>query len=280
MNQTPRQTQPQTMTDSSQGISGKKVLVVLAVFTAVLMAIGWMVLHYGGFDRDNLPRLSWKDRTNWPIQEIRPTGLEASAMEKLGGATYRNLSLKISEHEEQTVQTLAKLAASPAFTSDATRQQMEAIHEDQPDLFYASYLLATWHRIHGNSDEADDLYQQAFLHAPRAIQQQYITPRNRALPNFAVGRIDVICYRSNPEHVDKSLRLVFPHLVTSDLGYIYLPLYDTVYSIATRTEPPGYTLQTIDPEVFQFPGRIGSLRGAMVHKRPQATAPATQPATP
>ena len=97
-----------------------------------------------------------------------------------------------------------------------------------------------------------------------------MTADYRTVPDLPVGRIEVICYRSDGEHMDDSLRLVFPHLVTDQRGMIAMPVYKSVHAIAARDEPDDLQTEHPDLDVFQFPGRIGSLPSALVIAHPDA----------
>lgn len=256
-------------THGRRGVSGRRVLVILALVVAVVMIVGWMGLQFSTSVMDTQPPLSWAQREHWPHRPVRETTLSASGVQTLiSGAEWRELSLRVPADEERTVEALANLARSEAFADEATRQRLEAIHAERPNLFYASYLLAHWHRLHGHADRADALYERAFADAPGALQQTYTTPQYQALPGLAVGRLEVICYRADGETVDDSLRLVFPRLTTDERGRIAVPVYKTVYRVATRDEPEGLVAHHSEPEVFQFPGRIGALPAAVVERRP------------
>ncbi|MFW6061069.1 MAG: hypothetical protein ACODAQ_12885 [Phycisphaeraceae bacterium] len=248
-------------------IRGKWVLLALALMVAAIMSVGWLALRYTAAVMDQQPPLSWRDRADWPRRPVRETTLNASAISAMfSGDQWRELNLTVPTAEEEAVQQLAALASAGSFDDEATRQRITAIREDHPDLFYADYLLATWHRLHDNDDRAATLYQQAFRTAPRAIQQQYIDGRNRELPDLPVGQLTVICYRSDGERVDESLRLVFPALRTDARGFIHLPVYRTIYSIVDREPPPGHRVTDLDPPVFQFPGQVGTLEAALVER--------------
>lgn len=257
---------------SNRGIRGRWVLLALAGLVGAIMLVGWLALRYTASVVEQQPPLSWQERASWPRRPVRETSLEASPISSfINGIEWRELTLTVPAGEEAVVRELAALARSDAFEADATRARLEEVRAERPGLFYASYLLATWHRMHGNGERAAALYEAAFKTAPRAIQQQYIDPRNHELPHLPVGRVEVICYRSDGQRMDDSLRLVYPALVTDERGFIQMPVYRTIYSINGRAEPTGYQVKYIDPPVFQFPGQVGTLDAAMVEQRPTET---------
>lgn len=252
-----------------RGLPGPWVLLALAVVVAAVVLAGWMAARRGASVLGQQPPLSWQEREQWPRRPVHETSLSASGVRQLiTGDEWRELGLTLSPEQEQTIHELAELARRETFEEPATRERLEAAQAAHPDLFYATYLLGTWHRIHDNEQRADEFYERAFANAPGVLQQAYITGDYRLLSEMPVGRIEVICYRADGEHVDDSLRLVFPELVTDERGYIAVPVYAGVYSIAERDEPAGLSAHHKDPAVFQFPGRIGTLPAAAVERRP------------
>lgn len=249
--------------------AGRFVLLVLGLVVIAVMVSGWMVLRFSTAVMDERPALSWAERADWPQRPVRETTLAASGVQRLfTGAEWRELSLSVPEAEERAVAELAELARSEAFTQDATRDRIEQLLAEQPELFYASYLLATWHRVHGNDAEAEAHYQRAFAEAPGALRQPFVTPHYQGLSHLEVGSIEIVCYRATAGEVDDTLRLVFPELETDANGHIAVPVYKSVLRIAERDEPAGLEARHADPEHFQFPGRIGTLPAAMVADRP------------
>lgn len=259
-------------TQGRHGASGRRVLVILALVVVAVMIVGWIGLQFSTSVMATQPPLSWAQRDNWPHRQVRETTLAASGVQTLiSGARWRELSLDVPANEQRVVAELAELARAEGFARDSTRQRLEQVHSDRPGLFYATYLLGHWHRIHGDDARADALFELAFADAPAAIQQSYVTPRYQPVPKLPVGKIELICYRSDGESMDDSLRLVFPELVTDEQGRIAAPVYRTVYRVAARNEPEGLVAHHSEPEVFQFPGRIGALPAAVVEQRPEAS---------
>ena len=270
-----------TEVNSEKGapIAGWRVLVTMALLIAAIVAVGYIAARHARDARRNQPPLSWQQRADWPDTSVRQTSLRATPVQAfLEDTEWRELHLTLDPETQRTIQTLADRARHPDFTEPATRRQLEAVREKQPDLFYATYLLATWHQANGHADKAAALYERAIADAPRVIRQRYITPRNRPLTDLPVGRIEVICYRIKNDQLNDTLQLVYPVLTTDEQGYVYLPVYDTVYEIGARAEPNGYKVRYGDVRAFRFPGRVGTLPPAMVDRRPNSTTAPPQPA--
>lgn len=256
-------------------VSGKRVLLVSLVALSLVPVATWATLRKVEADLAiNHPPLSWAQRADWPSPPIKRVSLERPRS-MYGGRTsdskWRNLEFNVSPAIAAATHAAHELAFAPeAFASAAAREQLEALAAEHPDYFYPPYLLGTWHRIQGDSEAADRYYEQAFALAPAVIKLRYVDPGDRPIADFEIGPAEITCDRVIDGELDQTLKLAFPHLVTDDRGTVYLPVFDAVYRASLLPRPQGYGTQYRFEGWFEFPGRIGTPKPAIVWKRPGA----------
>lgn len=247
-----------------------------------------------GFNR---PTTKWKDvhfeLTSARIRDIRAQGAASLAAAEASNATpalREQIERQTTERVAQEAQrieeairqcaALARLAdphlrssehAGPAmdvpFTDPSVRERIEAIAAEQPDLFYAHYLLGTWYRVNGDAARADELYEKAFALAPAAIKLCFVDPGDQGVGDLKVGAMEITFDRVIDGELDQTLKLVYPHLVTDAAGYVYLPTFHSVYRFTALPEIEGHNVRYSLEGWYQFPGKVGAPRPAMVWPR-------------
>jgi hypothetical protein len=262
---------PQPLTapprDKPNLIDGRLLLAASALGCVVLFFIVWgSIRSVEQHVRDNRTELSWADRATWFAPSVIKTTLvkpnAANAQYTYNKPRYRDTGLTLPPQEEQAVLACATLAANPTFTDDTTRLSVLQ-HARSQDNFYAHYLLGTWHRLHGNTPDADVHYQRAFDLAPKVIVIRYTDAQGNPIPNLRLDRIEIGCDRvtDDGETLDQRLVLVYPNLTTDPTGRVYLPVYDTTYRPVYLPKPEGLQI-TYDPAEgwFRLPTRLGTIK--------------------
>lgn len=253
-------------------VSGKKVLLVSLAALSLVPLITWATLRKVEADLAiDQPPLSWAGRADWPSPPVKRVTLERprSNYGALSESKWRDLDFAVSPQIESATAALHALAVAPeAFASQRTREQLEHAAAEQPDFFYPVYLLGTWHRVHGDAATANRYYQQAFALAPAVVELRYRDPGDAPAANVELGLAELTCDRVIDGKIDQTLKLAYPRLVTDQRGTVYLPAFHAVYRATILPRPRGYGTQYHVEGWFQFPGRIGSPKPAVIWKRP------------
>ncbi len=276
--------------DSSIMISGKVALVGFVLGIPVLFLVTWLTLRNveAKLATGDAP-LVWAERANWATPPIKRTTLEDKPGEfgRPPKGKWVRLDFHLSPEVEAVVKEAAALAASEDFASDATGAALRELAArrpavipreggpaEQPHGFYLDYLLGAWHQARGEAGEAEAAYTRAFAGAPAVIKVRFEYGPDEPAAGLRLEPAELAHDRvvdgdpSTPdfeEHLDQSLKLVYPHLVTDETGTIYLPAFHTVYRWARVPESATHDLRYWQTEGwFQFPGRIGAPRPAAV----------------
>ncbi len=278
-----------TPKDERRGlIDGRYVIAMLFLTVVVLPAIVWGTLQWVRTELAiEQPPLSWAQRADWPSPPISRTSLERPAS-TMGYShdkgKWEDLAFQVSTREEQVIKRCAAIAGTvpdahatgdgqvPTFSSAAARDELESFVQQHPQMFYPRYLLGTWHRLFGDAEAAAPHYEQAFAHAPAVVKQRYVDPADEPLGSFYVGTWELACDRVIDGELDQTLKLLYPELETDASGWVYLPVYDTVYRATKLPEPPGYRVRYQISGWFRFPGRLGTLKRAVVLEDERGTA--------
>lgn len=202
-------------------------------------------------------RQTWS-RTFYTTYKSLERGMMSSARTN---ETYKDLGFHIEPDHQLAVMRCTALAkqSPPQFFNDATRQKLEAEIEALPDLFYAHFLLATWHQGHNDPFTAEKHLERAFAAAPAALMQHYVTPEGPSATSTAVPTLAFAADQIINDQLDRSVVLVFPHLTTDDEGFIYLPVYKAILRAEDPALPPGVPDLREKYQWFTFVGRIGRL---------------------
>ncbi len=207
--------------------------------------------------------LDWTQRQSWPRSfyttfKSLERGMMSSARTN---EVYKDLGFHIEPaHQLAVIRCMAIAKHSPeAFFTDLTRQKLEAEIEALPDLFYAHFLLATWHHGRNALDLAETHYQLAFSHAPAALMRHHVLPEGGSAAGVELPPLAYAADQIVDDELDRSVVLVFPHLTTDAEGFIYLPVYKAILRAEDPALPPGVPDLREKYQWFTFVGRIGRL---------------------
>ena len=245
-----------------QGLFSGKWLLLLTLGIALcvpLITIGtWWLVDWHLQQSEQRPE--WENRHTWEglpttAQSFR-RGLMSSART---GKTYEDFGFHLSAGTEDAIRRCVSLARLPRaeFTRPAVRDELEKIIGERPELFYAHYLLGTWHRLRDEPELAARQHKKALAHAGAVIIQPYRLTNDQAAAKRPVGSLAIALDRVQNDVLVQNLKLVYPHLRTDARGRVYLPVYHkTLYRMtdpAPTTQPRG----KVESGWFTFPGRIG-----------------------
>lgn len=228
---------------------------------------------------------SWAAEHGWTAQAVTATTLEAR-----GDGTWRNLPFTISAEEENDAEACLQLVEEKTHFRNgedpfigfvqSRRTKLEAILARRPGYFYAEYLLAHWWWDNADSAEVARLLEASYKHAPVVLVQQYVFADGTPLRHALVPDFEIECNRVQNHRLDPSLRLRYRDLRTDDRGCIYLPVYNTVYRIASMSFPPGYDVKSPDLGWFEASQKVGLLPPATVTALPGDFAATARPGDP
>jgi hypothetical protein len=192
---------------------------------------------------------------------------------------FRNLSFDPAQDEIDIVNECRQVARQYHFTYGKNGQQLrrfddpeqrevlESILERKPDFFYAQYLLGTWYRRNGDPEKGQELLAEAMKKAPIVLTQRYLNGKGETLPGLKIATMAIECNRVKNHSLNPELHLEFFDLVTDSRGEISMPVYDTVFRIASRSYPGGYDTEMPALGWFKSPSRIGELPDVMAWKK-------------
>jgi Zn-dependent protease with chaperone function len=130
------------------------------------------------------------------------------------------------------------------FTLEATREALQDICARTAHPFYAEFLLAKWHEVNQDPNQAAKCMAQALAHAPVVLVRRYELMDGRPLANTPVGTLGVEYRLDTPNQSNTSLVLKYVHLTTDDKGQVYLPGLDTKIRCNSEEYPKGYEIET------------------------------------
>ncbi len=201
-----------------------------------------------------------KPAERWRARAVKKTSLESS----FGG--WRNLPFEVSAAEEAAVKRCRKLLVYwPREANDATskkllediRVELEGMVWEMPEFFYGEFLLAMWHREHGDAGESERLLKASYEHAPVILVQKYQYEDGEPIEGARIQDFEIECNRVKKGGLDPSLGLRFRDLATDDDGCIYVPVYDTVYRRYSASLPKGYNIAYPTLGWFSSRGKVG-----------------------
>ena len=212
-----------------------------------------------------------------PVLETRldePAGF-AGFVQRLTGEKsegWRELPFRLDAAEQADVDACRALAVAVRsrdqdgcpFDKPAIREQLEALLARRPDYFYAESLLALWHARNGDAIAARDWSSRAETHAPVVLVQTFRRPDGTPAAGLKIPEMAIECNRVIGGSIDQSLDLPFFGLTTDVDGRVRLPVYETVYRLASISYPSGHTLDMPRLGFFESRGRISLLPDATV----------------
>ena len=209
------------------------------------------------------PPLNWSERKPWPRTYYTTfKSLERGMMSSARtNEVYKDLGFHIEPGHQLAVIRCMTLAKQPreVFTSDNTRQQLEAEVAERPDLFYGQFLLAIWHELTGAPEAAEPYYTAAFRDAPAVLLRHHVTPDGDSATGQPIDPLAFAADQIVDDQLDRSVVLVFPHLTTDEDGLVFLPVYKAILRTEDPALPPGVADLREKYQWFTFVGRIGRL---------------------
>jgi len=245
---------------------------LLAVGLLLILVVTTLGLHILRHRNDVSTELSrrYDDRAT----RVESVDLALDGVSRLihGGGNWRNLPFQLEPGEEAAANQCVAVAKRirqrvngvTEFSREPTRTELEEVLAGHPDLFYAKFLLGAWCRMNGHDEEADRLHDAALREAPRIIALQYVTADGLPVRGLAIQTLALECNRVQNGSLDPSLELLYPHLTTDSEGYVYLPVYETVYRTDEMAHPAGYDVAYPSLGWFESRTRIGVLPPVIV----------------
>ena len=196
----------------------------------------------------------------------------STTLEGIGG--WRNLAFQLDKNEEAVIEECKQLSQTyfhmrsdkRVFNDPETRDKLTAILKQNPQCFYAQYLLGTWYRLQGNQEEAQRLIQQSLEKAPVVLTQTYKLGTGKPAAGIEVSAITIECNRVKDHYLDPSLNLQYVGLITDANGTVQLPVFDTVFRTSSQSYPEGYQAEFQNLGWFESKSRQGTLPDVLVWK--------------
>lgn len=242
------------------------VAATLSLFIIVpLVSVGmWFLLIDPEKRADPPPPLVWSERAEWPRSQFTVfKSLERGPMSSSRTNKVHNekIGLNISAAELRAVLRCGGIAALPldGFKSEETRRDLEQTLAQQPDLFYAHYLLGTWHRINDDPAAAEAAYTRAFALAPAALLRHHVDADGNDAASRPIPALALVADRIVDDRRDSTLVLQYPYLKTDGDGFVYLPVYKAILRPTDADRPAGAIDSTDKPLWFTFWGQVGRL---------------------
>ena len=244
------------------------LLATLAISLVVFAAVFVSVALWEKPGPAEEPGPVWAQRGDWRMMPAKPTMLQPEPGHKppFESRRRKDLDFVISPEDAKLIHELS-LAAWALQIDDfdpGAVTHIERIATEHPGMFYPTMLLALIQRQRGDDAAAEKLFSEAFAAAPGAIRLQYVDDAGEPVAGLALGAIEIVCAQMSDGNLDESCRLVYPYLVTDSDGWVYLPVYETVYRASELPQPPGKTIDYRMPGWFEFPGRLGEMPAAVV----------------
>lgn len=198
--------------------------------------------------------------------------VNSTTLEGIGG--WRNLAFQLDKKEEAVIEECKQLSQTyfhmrsdkRVFNDTETRDKLTTILKQNPQCFYAQYLLGTWYRLQGNRQEAQRLIQQSLEKAPVILTQTYKLGTGKPAAGIEIPAISIECNRVKDHYLDPSLNLQYVGLITDANGSVQLPVFDTVFRTSSQSYPEGYQAEFQNLGWFESKSRQGTLPDVQVWK--------------
>ena len=185
--------------------------------------------------------LDYDNRERWFMQPVKSRPLKYSKFVAAEtGKQYKKTDLIIDPDVEAVLQRCAAMAQSPDFfESDATRDTLAELSQDEANGFYPPYLLAAWYRANGDQAAYDDHMRLAFDRADTAIVQKLVDAKGRAIAGYELPPVAIGYDRVIDGKLNATLVLIYPRPTSQANGFVYLPVYRSAYRFADAALPLG-----------------------------------------
>lgn len=213
------------------------------------------------------------------IPGIRPPRAPVTSTSLMGLFGWKNLPFDPGPHELRIIEECRKLVGryrstyhrdgrrTTHFDDPFTRDELQTLLQQQPDFFYPQYLLGTWYCRNGDVPRGQLLKSTALAHAPIVLTQRYRTGNGKPLSNIKIDTMAIECNRVKNHSLNPELHLEFVDLTTDSQGEVALPVYDTVFRLASRSFPEGYDTEMRSLGWFRSTSRVGVLPEVTAWKR-------------
>lgn len=179
---------------------------------------------------------------------------------------WRNLPFELEAAEEKAVRDCVEIAQTYFHTRNDkrlfddinTKTALESVLEKHPQLFYAQYLLGTWHRNNGNEERGRRLLNRSMKNAPVVLMRRYVGGDGSPISGVKIRRQELECNRVKNGSIDPSLKLIYVGLETDADGTIHLPAYDTVFRLSGNY-PDGHSVDYESLGWFESKSKTGVL---------------------
>jgi hypothetical protein len=252
-------------------LSGKLLIAITLSLVVLVPLITVTTLQWVRRDiADKTEALSWDERQSWQGMPTTPVSFRRGLMSSARtGKTFEDFGFHLTASREEALRQCIALArqSKPQFRQAATRQRLNDLADQYPKVFYANYLLGTWHRLNGKAADAARHYRQAFEKAGTAVIVPYRDEAGQPAQTRAVGELAIALDRVRQDVLIQDLTLIYPFLRTDATGRVYLPVHpDTPYRLADADQRAGTQPQR-QRGWFTFPGQIGRLKPRPVTSR-------------
>ena len=252
--------------------SGKLLLIATLSLFIIVPALLAVIVPWVKRDLEQTPQtLHWSDREQWEPLPVSPKNLERGMMSAARtDEKYEDFGFHVPAEAELELMELSRLAHGgegfPEFTSEQARERIEQGRQTLDDRydFYPEFLLAKWHELDGDDEQAARLYEQSFAHAEAALLRTYVGPDGEVVEGYDAGEIILGFDQVENDKINTNLRLTYPHLVTDELGRVYLPVFKTIYRIERRDDLP--QPPPVRRDWFVMPGQLGELQRVTVQR--------------
>lgn len=225
--------------------------------------------------------LDYDQRDQWFMQTVKSRPLKYSKFVAAEtGKQYKKTDLTIDPDVESVLIKCSIFAQSNGFLEREDLRDMLIPHAKDPaNGFYPPYLLASWYLANGDQAEHDRWIRIAFDRADTAIVQKLVDEQGEPVAGFELPPVAIGYDRVIDGKLDATLVLIYPRPTSQANGYVYLPVYRSVYRFTDPALPIGVdpglhpTLLTLlpqesngtDPNWFAVPdGAVGQLDDAVI----------------
>ena len=245
-----------------RGISGKKVLLISLIACVAIPFVAFFIPVLMIESNKQPPAaLDWSQREDWEIVPVRSRVLRWGDTPRppFEGREVSELPFDLPLEIIDLNQKLAEKARGTASIGSI-------IKPGTLSDFYAAYLIGrnpSW-----LNDDLPSLEMEptaSYTMAPKVLVWRFVDLENQPFANKPVGTIELVMTRLKDDVLDESLRLVYPDLTTDADGRVWLPVYDTVYSLGNGTRwAEGLEVEPGLTRWFESPGKVGALPDAVV----------------
>lgn len=182
-------------------------------------------------------------------QELRPG---SAPVRELNGEP-RPTTFEVTADTEADLKALERIAQSyhhnrngiREFEREETRVELEAILSGSLHLFHAKSLLATWHAMNGNAEQASEYRNAALEAAPVILTIPVRFGPDRPAKGVSIESLSIEHNRFTRKgafggvSIDPSINLRFINVASDHDGNLRLPVYNTVFRVNSWSHPKG-----------------------------------------